>query len=151
MSRRCIISSQSTYLTSRQKLIPKKQCTFPSATPLFGAYWPSRQTQYRLSHLCVVAQRRCIAKSTVEHRYDRDSSRAHSGWADLVLLVPPLTTSNRECVFTATNVSLTDYYQDHDCSVSTACSHSITCDLRLSISSPLDHFADLVNLAVIDQ
>ena len=35
-------------------------------------------------------------------------------WADLVLLVPPLTTSNRECVFTATNVSLTDYYQGQD-------------------------------------
>ena len=37
------------------------------------------------------------------------------------------------------------------CSVSTVCSLSITCDLLLSILSPLDHFADLANLAVIDR
>ena len=139
----------SKYIPYKQAKIDTKKAVHLLPPAIRGL--PSRKTQYRLSHLCVVAQRRCIAKSTVEHRYDRDSSRAHSAWADLVLLVPPLTTSNRECVFSATIVSLTDYYQDHDCSVSTACSHSITCDLRLSISSPLDHFADLVNLAVIDR
>ena len=33
MSRRCIISSPSTYLTSRQKLIPKILCTFWASDP----------------------------------------------------------------------------------------------------------------------